>query len=210
MPWATFLLLLVSGYVAAKLVTLARNKGRLKYLGLTIASVIFFIMQGALFVELLSESSTITNVTTFIVEWGHVTSLAFILSSLAVFIRESKPVFAQFPMLYTALPLLIVLSYILVKDTYALKTWLVAIYQGGAITVALLMYGVYAYRKEKYAVILSGVFIFLLSHIFFWYVPGVQQGYPWIWKLLLGFGMIITVLGYEKTEAQVVAEHSLN
>ena len=210
MPWATFLLLLVSGYVTVKLVSLTRTSERLKYLGLTIASAIFLVMQGTVFVDLLSGDNGLTEISAFIVEWGHVSSLAFVLSSLAVFIRESKPVFAQFPMLYTALPLLIVLSYILVKDTYAIKTWLVAIYQGGAITVALLMYGVYAYRRASYVVILSGVCIFLLSHILFWYVPGVQQYYPWIWKLLLAMGMIITILGYEKAEVQEQTEPSLN
>jgi hypothetical protein len=206
MPWATFLLTLVSGYVAIKLVALTNKRGRLKFLGLTIAAGIFTIMQLSLFVDSLVKDPQLTAAVAFIVEWGHIICLAFILSSLAVFIRESKPVFAQFPLLYTALPLLIVISYVLVHDTYALKTWLIAIYQGGAITVSLLMYSVYTYRRNEYLMILSGVVVFLIAYLFFWYIPELQESLAWIWKLLVGAAMIITVFGYEQTEQREVAK----
>lgn len=206
MPWATFLLTLVSGYVAIKLVGLTNKRGRLKFLGLTIAASIFTVMQLFIFIDVLVRDPQFTSAVEFIVEWGHVTCLAFILSSLAVFIRESKPVFAQFPMLYTGLPLLIIISYILVKDTYALKTWLIAIYQGGAITVSLLMYSVYTYRRNEYAMILSGVIIFLISYVLFWYIPEVQESYAWIWQLLVAVAMVVTALGYEQTEERKITK----
>jgi len=206
MPWATFLLTLVSGYVAIKLFVLTNKRGRLKFLGLTIALVIVTVMELSVFISLMTQDPNFTAAANFIVEWGHIICLAFILSSLAIFIRESKPVFAQFPMLYTALPLLIVISYVLVQDTYALKTWLLSIYQGGAITVSLLMYSVYTYRRNEYAVVLSGVIVFLLSFILFWYVPGVQESYAWIWKILVGIGMLLTIFGYEHTEEMMPAE----
>lgn len=209
MPWATFMLTLAGGYVAVKLLGLTNTRGRLKFLGLTIAAAIFLVIQIFTLADFLIADSDFTVAANFITEWGHVTCLAFILSSLAVFIRESKPVFAQFPMLYTGLPLLIVISYALVHDTYALKTWLISIYQGGAIIVALLMYSVYTYRRNEYAFILSGVVIFLLTYILYWYVPSIQESYDWIWKVLLGVGMIITVLGYDQTLGQM-EKQSLN
>ncbi len=112
MIWVTLLLIFNSGYVAAKFFRLTNKRGRLKFLGLTIASVIFTVMQFSVFLDYLMADPNVTDAAEFIVEWGHVTSLAFVLSSLAIFIRESKPVFAQFPMIYTALPLLIVISYL--------------------------------------------------------------------------------------------------
>lgn len=202
MVWATLLLLITSIYVALKLVRISRNRGRLKFLGLTIAAFILILMQLVTFIKGFSTNTDFATIANFIVEWGHVTSLAFVLSSLAVFIRESKPVFAQFPMLYTALPLLIVISYFLVKDTYALKNWLLAIYQGGAITVSLLMYSVYTYRRNEYVMILSGVTIFLICYLLFWYVPVIQDSYAWSWKLLFAAGMILNVIGYEHTESE--------
>ncbi|NIT56678.1 MAG: hypothetical protein GWN00_10725 [Aliifodinibius sp.] len=202
MIWATLLLIFISGYVAAKFFTLTNKRGRLKFLGLTVASIIFTIMQLSVLMDYLMTGPNVTTAAEFIVEWGHVTSLAFVLSSLAIFIRESKPVFAQFPMIYTALPLLIIISYLLVQDTYAIKTWLLAIYQGGAITIALLMYAVYTYRRTEYALILCGVIVFLICYILFWTISEIQDSYQWIWKLLVGVAMITSILGYEQTEKE--------
>jgi len=202
MIWATLLLIFISGYVAAKFFTLTNKRGRLKFLGLTIASIIFTIMQLSVLMDYLMMGPNVTTAAEFIVEWGHITSLAFVLSSLAIFIRESKPVFAQFPMIYTALPLLIIISYLLVQDTYAIKTWLLAIYQGGAIIIALLMYAVYTYRRTEYALILGGVIVFLICYILFWTISEIQDTYQWIWKLLVGVAMITSILGYEQTEKE--------
>jgi hypothetical protein len=202
MIWATLLLIFISGYVAAKFFTLTNKRGRLKFLGLTVASIIFMIMQLSVLMDYLMTGPNVTTAAEFIVEWGHITSLAFVLSSLAIFIRESKPVFAQFPMIYTALPLLIIISYLLVQDTYAIKTWLLAIYQGGAIIIALLMYAVYTYRRTEYALILGGVIVFLICYILFWTISEIQDSYQWIWKLLVGVAMITSILGYEQTEKE--------
>lgn len=202
MIWATLLLLFVSGYVAAKLFSLTSKRGQLKFLGLTIASAIFTVMQFTVFLDFLMTDPNVTAAAEFIIEWGHVTCLAFVLSSLAIFIRESKPVFAQFPMIYTALPLLIILSYLLVQDTYAIKTWLLVIYQGGAITVALLMYSVYTYRRTEYAFVLAGIIIFMITYTLFWSISEVQETYQWIWKLLLSVAMLTSIYGYERTEKE--------
>ncbi|MGM0545129.1 MAG: hypothetical protein ACQEST_00275 [Bacteroidota bacterium] len=206
MTLATFLLLLISGFVAVKLIALTNKKGRLKYLGLAIATAILCVIQLIVFIDQLASDPSFAAAAEFIVEWGHITALAFVLSSLTVFIRESKPVFAQFPMLYTALPLLIVISYVLVQDTYALKNWLIAIYQGGAIVVALLMYSVYTYRRNEYGIILGGIVLFLISYLTFWYTGNLLDGYIWTWKLLVGMAMIITLVGYEQTDKELLTD----
>lgn len=206
MPWVAFLLMIVSGYAALKVFQLSQERGRLKFLGLTIAVSIFFVMELSVFLKLVIENPALVTASNLIVEWGQVLGLAFILSSLAVFIRESKPVFAQFPMLYTGLPLLIVLSYFLVKDTYALKNWLLTIYQGGAITVGILMYAIYTYRRKEYSVVLIGTCFFLLSYLLFWYVPGFKEHYNWLCKIFIGVGMLTMVLGYERTGSPMVEE----
>lgn len=209
MPWLALLLTLAGVYVTAKLISINRNRGRLKFLGLTIASSIFVVMHLSVFVDGVTAGSEFSAVSNFIVEWGHIVCLSFILSSLVVFVRESKPAFAQFPMVYTALPLLILISYFLVKDTYALKDWLLAFYQGGAILVSLLMYSVYTYRRNEYAVILTGICILLLSYIFYWHVPDVNDSQAWIWKLLMIAGLITTIFGYKKVETVYTLEASL-
>ena len=198
MPWADYILTIVSGYAAYRLIGFAKGRGRLKFLGLTIAAFLFTVIELTIVINGIFDSPAVSTVVGFIVEWGHLICLAFILSSLAVFIRESKPVFARFPLVYTALPLFIVISYFFVLDSMILRRWLFYIYQGGALLVALLMYGVYAYRSNKYFYILGGIVLIFICYLLYWNVPALQTSVPWVWKLLLSAGILTTVFGYQK------------
>lgn len=198
MQWLALVLVLIGGYATFKLINFSKDGNRLKFLGLTIASIIFTIIFLASAVADFTNNSDVRIISDSLYEWGHVLSLAFILSSLAIFIRESKPVFAQFPLPYTALPLLIVISYVLVQDTYAIKEWLLFIYQGGAILVALLMYSVYTYRDNDYAFIMSGVILFGICYSLFWYLPVIFETNPWLWQVFLGISIMLTIFGYDR------------
>lgn len=189
-------------YATVKLYLLFRSQNRLKFLGLTIAGFFFAAIQVVTVVNGFMATQNFSAYSLLLVEWGHILCLSFILSALAVFIRESKPVFAQFPMVYSALPLLIVVSYILVTDTYAIKQWLISIYQGGAILVAVLMYSVYSYRKKEYVPVLGGVSLFFITFILFWYIPGVKESYGWIWKLMLGLSVLAFIHGLESVHVR--------
>lgn len=171
-------------------------------MGLSIAALVLAITQLSLVIDGLLGIYNLTLYSGIFIEWGHIIALSFVLSSLSIFIRQSKPVFAQFPLVYTALPLLIVFSYFLVQNTYALKEWLLSIYQGGAILVAMLMYGIYSYREERYKYILVGIIFFLITFILFWYIPGIRENYAWIWKCILGLSLITTLYGYEHAQVE--------
>ena len=200
MAWDAFLLMLVAFYATLKLGLLAQRQQSLKYLAFAITAFCFFATQLALVVEGLVSASGLTIYAEEIVEWGNVAAVAFVLSGLAILIRESKPVFAQFPLIYTALPLLIILSYILIKDTLAIKEWLLLIYQGGALTVALLMYAVYTYRSFDYVFLLTASGVFTITYIIYWFVPRIQQDFSWIWQFFLALGMLTAVYGINQVK----------
>lgn len=197
MDWSSSILLLISLYGAYRCYRFYEKSGSMKYSGFAITLAVVSITQVVLVIESIL-SADLTIYANLIVEWGHIMALAILLGALAGFIRESKPDFAQFPKAYIGLPILIVISYFLVKDTVAIKDWLISIYQGGAILVAMLMYAVYTYRDQEYAVILGGMSTFLLAFLLFWFVPAISESFDWIWKLLVGTGIIITVLGYNR------------
>lgn len=198
MLWVDILLMLASGYAAFELIKFAEGRGRLKFLGLTIAAFIFTFMQATAVIGGLFATSAVTTVVGFIIEWGHLICLAFILSALAVFVRESKPVFAQFPLVYTTLPLFIIISYFFVYDSIVLKKWLFFLYQGGALMISLMMYGLYSYRSRTYVVILAGIGLFFLAFILFWsFSAETRESLSWLWKLVLGGGIVTTILGYK-------------
>lgn len=205
MQWGALILFFISLYAGYRFLGFTKENESLKFMGLSIASFVLAFSQISLLIDDWLREYGLTMYSDIIVEWGHIISLAFVLSALAVFIRQSKPVFAQFPLIYTALPLLIILSYFLVQNTYALKDWLFSIYQAGAIFVALLMYSVYAYKEQKYVYILSGAILFLITFILFWYIPGIQQATPLIWKLFLSASIILTMYGYDYARKETTA-----
>lgn len=196
MTWSSLLLFLAGSFSSVKLWQLNRSRYRLKFTGLLAAALLFSLLEGAILMGPLLPAPLLAG----IVEWGHISSLALVLSSLALFVRESKPVFARFPLAYTGLPLLIILSYFLVRDTYALKEWLIAIYQGGAVAVTLLMYSVYAYRRDGYGGVLGGAALFALSWSVYWFLPLAGEITDWAWQLPLAAAIVVMVLGYERIE----------
>lgn len=197
MEWDALLLSLIAFYCGFKCLQYTEGSDNLKFLGLSIAAFVFAISQLSVVFDSWLLNFDLTLYSEIVVEWGHIIALAFVLSALTVFIRQSKPVFAQFPLIYAGLPLFIVLSYVLVLNTYALKDWLLSIYQAGAILVALLMYSVYTYREQKYMYILGGTIFFLITFLMYWYIPGVHENHIWLWKSSLGLSLILTIYGYD-------------
>lgn len=201
MYWVTVSLFIISAWAAWKFYRLWIGSGRLKFAGLSVAAGLLALMQGFL----MFENQLPAPLLTVMLEWGHILSLAVILSTLAIFVRESKPDFARFPLLYTALPLFIVLTYFLISDTYALKTWLFSMYQGGAVLVGLLMYAVHAWRRESYRGVLAAAGGFTLTWFTYWFLPFPEVILAWVWQILLGASILAFVLTLEQVEAEPTA-----
>ncbi len=194
MDWDALLLLLVGIYTTFTSAKLARHSNSIKYLCYALAALFFTLGQGGILLKAILSANQITIDSSLFVELTTVTAVSFVLCGLAVFIRESKPVFAQFPLIYAAVPLLLIVSYLFVKDSFAIKEWLISIYQGGALLVALMMYGTHSYRNRdlhyvKY--LLSAAIILTITYIVYWFVPIIRTDFEWIWQVLLGISLII-------------------
>ena len=79
--------------------------------------------------------------------WGNFVSISLVLSALFVIIRDSKPMFARFPIYLTLLPLSGIIFFAVIPTSYAIKDILEIIMQAGAIVVALLIFGVNRPRR---------------------------------------------------------------
>ncbi|HBQ59506.1 MAG TPA: hypothetical protein DD671_07730, partial [Balneolaceae bacterium] len=73
-------------------------------------------------------------------QWGKLISITFYISGLLVLIRESKPIFARFPVYLTGLPFVSFLFFPLIIDSIVIKELINAIYQGGALVVTVLIF----------------------------------------------------------------------
>lgn len=191
MHWGSLLLLLAGGFGIGASFYLLRKTDRLKFMALFWTSFLFFFV-------ILSELLTVVITNNFaefilsqIIEWGHVYCITLILGALLLFIRESKPEFSRFPRFYAALPVALVLSYLLVYDTPVLKRWLLIISEAGAAIVAVVLYGMYSYYESIYRTIFAGAVLILITFIAHFFIPA-SLNLIWQIPLALGIGTLFT------------------
>ena len=99
------------------------------------------------------------------VAWGNFVSISLVLSALFVIIRDSKPVFARFPIYLTMLPLSGIIFFASIPTSYAIKDILELIMQAGAVLVALLLFCVNTILFEWKWTFLISILAFLCAYI---------------------------------------------
>lgn len=128
---------------------------------------------------------------TEILEWTKIISVSFALVVTAILIREMKPTYARYPVLFSYVPLLIIAVYPFISDAAILKNVLNQMLQGGAIIVAVLLYfSMYKILSRHYLYIL-GILLFACSFGFYWYSGDYSSMYTWAWQLPLSIGIIV-------------------
>ena len=100
-----------------------------------------------------------------VVAWGNFVSISLVLSALFVVIRDSKPVFARFPIYLTLLPMSGIIFFAIIPTSYAIKDILELIMQAGAVLVALLLFCVNTILYEWKWTFIVSIFTFLCAYI---------------------------------------------
>lgn len=160
--WFYLLYLIVGIPVTIYLFYLAK---KVQSLSITMfGSALFSFLLGILFN--LVDSKGISNTK----EWGDLIAITLILCGLFVRIRESKPIFARFPLYLTFLPIVILFFYPFVADSNVVKILLKMILQGGALLTSLLLVTINQYIYRNRLVLLISIFLFLISYTFIWIV----------------------------------------
>lgn len=193
MPWGLILLTLAACYAVGMSGYLHRVNQWYKYLALLFAAVFLLATSAAHLLQPLLTGDIASFIVAQVQEWGRVYCIAFILSALMLFVRRSKPEFSRFPLIYAATPFVILLSYLLVYNTVILKEWLLNIYMGGAVIVAVLMYGVYSYQESVYRTTFAGSLLFLITYLLYIVMPPEMAG---IWQISLALSIATAFTGY--------------
>lgn len=199
MQWGLFILALAGCFSAGISFHIYKETDRFKFLGLFFASIFFIIINIGLILSPLLRGDVSSVIISWIIQGAHICCVALVLSSLLLFVRESKPSFMRFPILYAASPLVIIISYVLVYDTIVLKNWLLNIYEAGAVAASLLIYGFYCYHRSVYRTIFIGTVLFLTSLILYFVLPVT---YEIIWQILLAIAIGTAFSGYLQVESQ--------
>lgn len=132
-------------------------------------------------------------------EWGDLIAITTALCGLFIEIRESKPVFARFPIYLTIVPFLTILFYPLIINSAVIKDLLQLIYQGGAIVVSILVVSINQFLHKQKGYLLTACIIFLISYVFFWFL-GDFDSFPSrdIAKIVFSLGIIVALIGFKK------------
>ncbi len=134
----------------------------------------------------------------FIGEWSTVFSVSFLLSAAAALVRDFKPVFSRFPKSFTFLPLVLIFIYPMIIDTVVLKYWVLGLYQGSALLIALLIYAYRTYENSDYAYMLIGVIFFAITFLLYWIPESLFTLPEYAWMLLTSSGILILTVGYNQ------------
>ncbi len=134
----------------------------------------------------------------FILEWSTVFSVSFLLSAAAALVRDFKPVFSRFPKSFTFIPLVLILIYPMIIDTLVVKYWVLGLYQGSALLIALLIYSFRTYENSDYAYMLVGVIFFAITFLLYWIPESLFTLPVYVWMLLTSSGILILTVGYNQ------------
>lgn len=209
--WNGLLVCIVAGYASVKLASMAYRLDSLMHTAFAIAMLSFAVLgiseNLALVVRYFEGDFNVQMVK----EWSGVISISLVLCGLAVLIRNAKPAFARFPLSFTALPLLIIVTYPLAIDTLVLKDWIMGIYEGGALLIGLLMYAVMSTTSVKYLYVVGAIALLSIAYTIYWFLPAeVVYTSSWIWQLFLLSGIVGLVMAYSHLENEGLLPHKSN
>ena len=132
-------------------------------------------------------------------DWGDIISITCVLNGLFIKIRNSKPVFARFPIYLTLLPFLSLIFYPLIIDSDIIKDILKAMYQGGAIIVGFLVVSINHYMYKSRSVLLIGCISFTISYVLAWIFPTfIILNLQWAVILFFVLGMLLSSFGFKR------------
>jgi hypothetical protein len=135
-------------------------------------------------------------------QWGKLVSVTIYISGLLVLIRESKPVFARFPVYLTALPFVSFLFFPLIIDSIVIKDLINAIYQGGALIVTVLVFALKQAKKRNRRYYIIGISCVATSYLSYWLVFNRSTSVELVWvsEILLCVGILFATIRFIHSE----------
>lgn len=200
--WAIIALAVVASYVISVMFRVYRMKPILEHRVYFWGSVWFFLsLVSRVVVKVpfwpdLIDPSYVTD--TFIM-----LAMSHLLVGLAVVVRESKPIVTRFPLALAFTPFLLVPAHLLVSHTFVLKQILYTIYEFGAATIGVLIYGLMAASDRRYLNVLYGIFLFIASLSLQW-VPIPVPWDVWIHWGLISTALLVTTKSYKSIIRQTI------
>ncbi|MEX0685959.1 MAG: hypothetical protein WD267_08530 [Balneolales bacterium] len=131
-------------------------------------------------------------------DWSRIISVTFALSGLAVLLWMEKPVFARFPIIFCAFPLLIIAVFPFIINSPTLKELIIGMLQGGAISIGLMLYLLKTNQSSDSYYVVAGISLLLISLLSHLILVDMIIFPEWIIKVWLSAGIILINYGLVK------------
>ncbi len=142
-------------------------------------------------------------------EWGNLLAMTLVLCGLFVKTRNSKPIFARFPLPMTLLPLVGVLFYPMINQADVIKEILWITYQGGALIVALLVISINHLLYKYRTLLLLACVILASAFTLHWFVDIPDKSMATnVALILLAAGMLLASIGFKRVAASKIKTSS--
>lgn len=194
--WASVILTISLLYACVRLGLLLREYRQVTHLCWGLMSLIYVLASLGWLVDLFSPAPASFSIMQQMLEWLHITGVSLSLSVLALENWNDRPSIARYPFWLNFTPLLLLFSYLLVYDTIYLKNILAGIYEAGALSTGLLLFGLFSSRSLDYLYALIGLLLLLLGFVMYWFPGGPILELSWLWKLFVSAGIVSFVSGY--------------
>lgn len=199
--WLRLLLSFLCLFFALRLGTFAYEKRSWKISAYSLALFFLGMHQIAVSLSITADSHNITlQAANQISEWSSITAVAFVLFGLVHLIRNSKPGMARFPLIFTGIPLLIIITYPFAHDSEVINQWLLKIYEGGGLFVAIIMYGYLTFikRQTRYFKVFVGSLLLIFTYSVYWFIDFWEFIQPWLWIVSMTAGISFIYAGYHQ------------
>ena len=137
---------------------------------------------------------TLFEITAIVTDLCWITQASFILTSLANFLREDKPTYARYPVIFTYLPMIILPVYPFILETVVIKEWVLALYQFGSICISGLLLGLLVSREFKYVIVFIPWGIFTVVWLLTWIIEPL-----WLTETIRAIVIAVGIIFFSKT-----------
>ncbi|MFN1833881.1 hypothetical protein AB2B38_001360 [Balneola sp. MJW-20] len=129
--------------------------------------------------------------------WTDFLAIVLCICALLVMIRNSKPIFARFPIYLTGLPLLSILFFPLVMRSLVINDLISAIFQGGAIASACILFSLDHFKNQYRAYFIGGMGMLIISYILYWFKLNTWiTGGFWVPEIISSTAFMILSLAF--------------
>jgi hypothetical protein len=196
------ILLIISGCISSILLFNVAYKAK-SLSNLFFGLSILFLLVGIITGMIVTDYTDVAN------EWGELLAMTSLLCGLFVKTRNSKPIFARFPLPMTLLPILGVLFYPMINQADVIKELLWITYQGGALIVALLVISINHFLYKHRTLLLLACFILAISFALYWFISISDTLFTQnIALALFALGMLVGSIGFKKVAITKIENQS--